>query len=344
MSSLHQAAVLLSSLPQQQAAMVLSRLESKEQQVVLDEISRLNSQTGKQITGAIHQFVSDAQRWKLSDDTVGELDSLSQELRSAVQNSRPSGDSEEAFKFIVDSDPKIRDHLLRDEHPRNVAIILSLLPPEIASDAMRNLEPAARFSVVKRLCELEDVDEEEVSGLAYALKLRLKKMMGVWHKNNHRIKFAAELLSCSDPLLQETMLEQLNQTDPDLADRLEQTVFKFEKIQNLRRDEMRALLKDVDTSCWAPALKHASLNVTSFVLSCMAKRPALIVQQEMDRIGDVDSITQDHARQQVVKSVIKLARTGQIKLKQNYNIEIEESIPARSISPLFYSPTTSQIN
>ena len=74
--------------------------------------------------------------------------------------------SDQPFQFLIETIPTIRNHVLSDEHPRNIAIVLSSFAPEVASNCMNGLDANLRISVIKRLCELDEVLEEEVTELA----------------------------------------------------------------------------------------------------------------------------------------------------------------------------------
>ena len=69
-SSLMHAAVVLNSLPNQQAAMVLSRLEPSDIKTVLDAITRLDDVSASQISAALDRLATEAQRWRQGDQEV----------------------------------------------------------------------------------------------------------------------------------------------------------------------------------------------------------------------------------------------------------------------------------
>ncbi len=218
----------------------------------------------------------------------------------------------------MDAIPAIRDHLLEDEHPQNIAIVLSSFPPELASTTMKSLDPVVRFSVLKRVCELDELDPEAVAQLSYALKLRYRKLMNKQQYNKSGVQSAAALLSCSDPETQEMLIALMNQSDPDLAEHLQRRVIKLEDLAELTGSEIKSVLRNVDTSCWAPALKKAPLAVQKTFLDNMGPRPAELLNQEMANIGDIDESMSELARKQIINVALQLHREGKINLFKTF--------------------------
>jgi len=330
-SSLMQAAVVLNSLPKKHAAQVLSRLEPCDINSVLDAVKRLDDVSASQLSSALDRLNTETQRWRNSstDDTALEqahaslehaLATPTTELEKAVESTSP-------FAFLVDVIPMIRLHLLQDEHPKNVAIVLSMLPPDVASSTMQGLDPAMRVSVLKRVCEIDELHTEDVAQLSFALRLRLKKLLNSQQQKTVGVDLAAKMLSCSDEGIQETLLAHMGQTDPDLAVKLQRSVFKIERLTTLSDGEIRTILKNVDTSSWAPALKNATSELKSRIFSCMASRPSDLLAHEIESMGHVSGAVEEIARQNIVQVVLKLAREGRIELRKNGPRESTRAFP-----------------
>ncbi len=319
-SSLNQAAVILKSLPRAQAAAILSRLEAADIQMVLDTINTLDRVTAEQISDSLERLNRESERWKTgAEQNVAQLLNESDEIESQVRDQRMSHavDPLHPFAFLIDTLPMVRDHLLQDEHPKNVAIVLSMLPPDVASSCMNSFEPNTRVTVLRRICELDEVNQEEIMQLSYALKLRHKKITNNRAHKNKGVDSAAELLSCTDQETQDRLLAYMNQSDPDLADRLQRSVFKVEDIEFLSDDEIKTLLRNVDTSCWAPALKSTPLSLQTKIIDNLADKPAAMLNREMAESGSVDEHTQRLAQRQIINGVLTLNKQGKINLGNN---------------------------
>ena len=316
-SSLMQAAMVLNSLPKQQAAKVLSRLEPRDIATVLDAIKSLDKVSTEQRALIDSRFAEEANRYRTEEsDAGGGVVNAQQSLGAAL--TAPKRPLEQVlepsnpFGFLTEVTPLVRNRLLEDEHPKNIAIVLSMLPSDMASETMTTLDPVLRVSVLKRLCEIHELHDEDVAQLNFALKRRLKKLLSARQAKTDGVDIAANLLSCADVQTRESLITHMGQSDPDLADKLEQSVLSFEKLETLSNADIKTILRNVDTSSWAPALKNATMSFQVKIYSNMAARPAEILANEIADCGDVDSVVESAARQNIIQVVMRLAREGKI--------------------------------
>ena len=122
------------------------------------------------------------------------------------------------------------------------------------------------------------------------------------------------MLSCSDRQLRELMLERFQQVDPDLAGTIQRSVVGFERLQSLSDAEMLTLLRHVDTSHWAPALKNAPSSLVARVFKPMAPSVVALLQREIDEVGIVDGSLEDDSRRRIVEALVKLESEGKIRV------------------------------
>ena len=320
-SSLNEAALVLRSLPEKQAARILARLEPEDIKAVIGALTRLDRNNANQVSTAVERLQHESQRWRVDKILDVTLEETEEQVQNAVVTPKSltekSCESANPFDFLIETHPTIRTRVLSDEHPKNVAAVLSLFPPELASETMESLDPELRISVCRRLCEIEEIKDEEITGLAFALKLRVKKLLTTWYSDSVGVNVAAAMLSCANEKTRETMLELMSQSDPDLAQLLDQNVFRIQTLMSLTDDEIKVVLRSVDTACWAPALKNADRELKAKVLDNLGPRPAELLRYELDNIGFVESIVQDRARQSIVTEVMRLGREGKIDIRKS---------------------------
>ena len=96
----------------------------------------------------------------------------------------------------------------------------------------------------------------------------------------------AEILNVIDRATERSLLENLAQEDPDLVEEIRRLMFVFEDIAKLGNRDIQILLKNVESSQWAMALKGASEELKEKVLN-MSKRAADLLREEMEYLGPV---------------------------------------------------------
>ena len=279
-----QAAMVIQSLPPAQASQVLSRLDSRDIKAVIDAVSRLESPCREDLNASVQRLLNEA---KLANRTHPENELSTLGNSTPVFGSSSINDANDTpFRFLIDTALELRCQVLRDEHPRNIAIALSFLPPRIASETMKEVgDWNLRISVLKRMCELTELDDLEVEPLSMSLKRRLNRVIQAREKASNGVGKAVKMLSCSDRLSREVTLERFEQIDPDLATTIKRSVVGFERLESLDDSEMLTLLRHVDTTHWAPALKNASTSLVARVMKPMASSVVAFLQREIDELG-----------------------------------------------------------
>ena len=315
-SSLARAAVVVNSLSTDYAARVLSRLDPEDIKSVLTAISKLKKSTPLELRDSIEQFASETgteinRRIHSSVNCSANVDSR----ESDVLNYRSVSTNCELalpFSFLktVEYDTKIQ--LLRDEHPRNIALVLSCVEPDVASDLISSLDPVLRVSVLKRICELEELDPEEIAYLGFELKSRLDKLTGLEQESVLGIDVASRVLSGVDETVQYSLLAEIDQADPDMARFLKSSVLVFEDLERLDWEDLKLVLSELDTSVWALALKNASSSMQIRVFDVLAEKPAELLALEMDNMDPTDKSSQQSARKAVIKAMLDLSLAGRI--------------------------------
>ncbi len=228
--SLAQAAVIIKSLPQWQAVNLLSRLDPSDCFKVLAVVEQMDKITSDQLNASLAKLKHDTERWRYSS----EMDPIQGRSRRAVSSSSPAGDrrteaptlgqSGQPFSYLIQTQPEVRTQLLENEHPRNIALVLSTLPVAIASQCLESLDPPVRVSVIRRICEMDDIDQNELSELNYVLRLRHQKLSHRATRKSSGVNVAVDVLTHSNQETQKLVLDLLEQSEPELACQLERSL------------------------------------------------------------------------------------------------------------------------
>ena len=99
-------------------------------------------------------------------------------------------------------------------------------------------------------------------------------------------------------------------------------MFVFEDIGKFGDKDIQTVLKNVENSQWALALKGASPELREKVFNNMSKRAAEMLQEEMEFLGAVKVSAVEAKQQEVVDIIRQLEDAGELNL--NTNDEDEE--------------------
>jgi flagellar motor switch protein FliG len=108
------------------------------------------------------------------------------------------------------------------------------------------------------------------------------------------------------------VLENLSKDSPELVEEIRRLMFVFEDIQKLADKDIQTLLKNVETSQWAMALKGASQALQDKVMKNMSQRASEILKEEIGFLGRVKLSDVEGVQQKIVDIVRSLEESGQL--------------------------------
>jgi flagellar motor switch protein FliG len=319
------AAVLLMSLPDEQAGQLLARLSPKEVEAVSIEIAKLNSIGGNEQETAILDFAN-ANPNALTGSTGGlerarilveqalgksagtTLDNVRQSIAALPFGFLQKVDSQNLLTFII------------DEHPQTIALILSHVPPSQAADIIAGLPAERQLSVVRRIATMGQTSPEIIEEVENGLERRMASVMSQQFENAGGVAAVAEILNVTDRSTERSLMENLAQEDPELVEEIRRLMFVFEDIAKFGDRDIQTLLKNVESSQWAMALKGASEELKDKILRNMSKRASALLLEEMEYLGPVRASNVEQVQQQIVDVIRRLEDAGELTL----NVDEEE--------------------
>jgi flagellar motor switch protein FliG len=126
------------------------------------------------------------------------------------------------------------------------------------------------------------------------------------------ISSVAQILNVTDRMTNKGILESLEQDDPELVDQIRRLMFVFDDLLKLDDKSIQSLLKEVDNSQWALALKGASEELKAKVLGNLSQRAAALLQEEISYLGPVRVSDVEATQQLIVDAVRRLEDAGEI--------------------------------
>ncbi len=316
-NDIRKAAVLLMSLPHEQAAILLSKLDPKQIEAVSVEIAKTGVFSGDEQEAVIQEFAR-ANPAALTGKRGG-LDVaqglLEQALgRAAAPTIESVRQSIEAlpFGFLQKVDSQNLLTFIIDEHPQTIALILCHVPPAQASDIISGLPTERQLSVIKRMATMSQTSPEIINLVETGLEHRMASVMSQQFETAGGVSAVAEVLNVIDRATERSLLENLAQEDPDLVEEIRRLMFVFEDITKLSDRDIQTLLKNVENTQWAMALKGASEELKEKILNNMSKRASDLLREEMEYLGPVRLSVVEQTQQQIVDVVRRLEDAGEI--------------------------------
>jgi flagellar motor switch protein FliG len=326
---LRKAAILLMSLPEDDAGKVMARLSPKQVEAVSIEIAKLGLISTEEQDSAIKDF-ADA-----SPDSIGAgaggLDlakslvekALGKNAGTTIENVRQQIEAM-PFGFLQKVDSQNLLTFIMDEHPQTIALILSHLQASQAASIISGLPSDRQLAVVRRIATMGQTNPEVIQEVEKGLEHRMSSVMSQQFENAGGVESVAEILNVTDRATERSLLENLAQEDPDLVEEIRRLMFVFEDIVKFSSKDVQTLLRNVESSQLAMALKGASEELKQKILGNMSIRASELLREEMEYLGPVRLSAVEQVQQQIVDVVRRLEDAGEITV--NAGEEVEEFI------------------
>ncbi len=315
---LNDAAILLVSLGEEEAAEVFKHLTPKEVQKLGETIARMRGVTREKVDFVIDRFTSAAaSQSRLVDDASDYVRSV---LKRALGDDKAAllidrimqGGDISGIESLKWMDPLSVAELLRGEHPQIVAAILVHLEYEQAAAVLMQFPDRARSEVMLRVATLEgiqptalkDLNEVLFKVLAGGDKVRKTSLGGV--------KTAAEMLNQMGGNADVAVLDTIRNYDPELAQKIMDKMFVFDDLVKLDDRSVQLVLREVVSETLIVALKGGSMEVRDKILANMSMRAAESLREDLEGRGPMRLSEVEAQQKEILKVVRRLVEEGQV--------------------------------
>ena len=127
----------------------------------------------------------------------------------------------ESFSFLTDVDGEDILNVIRDEHPQTIALILCYLTQAQGAIVISGMPPERQLNVIRRAASMRRVNVDVIRIIAYELKCYLDDNDFV---NTDGLTSVASILNDVEFGLQQNILANLSQDDPELVQEIKQSM------------------------------------------------------------------------------------------------------------------------
>jgi len=310
------AAVVLKSLPSNTANQFLANLDPLLSQKIVMEM-RHTRVTASNLRAAIEKLKADglgesAGRESVSDQgqilrmdgsnsgtSFGKSVGLEARPNLDYSNSATVSFEKEPFAFLMDYKTTLLNPLFSDLKVRSAAVILSTMSFEFASKRLKAMEGLRKVQVMRGIADLEDLHPAEISDLKFAVRLQIQHMLKSDAQVNEHPVTQAQGKTKSTPT------EKQKAADPKRLS-LRQHGELIAGLLEMPDAQVKKMLKSIDTSDLAPALKTCPIAVQKKVLKNMAKKPAAMLTNEILNVRIDEKHRINNARRSIATAIERL--------------------------------------
>ena len=221
------------------------------------------------------------------------------------------------FEFVRKTDASQLLNFIQDEHPQTIALILSYLSPQQAASIISSLTPDKQTDVAKRIAMMDRTSPDVIKEVENILEQKLASLVSQDYTIVGGVDSVVEVLNTVDRGTEKHIMENLEIEEPELADEIRKKMFVFEDDRSIQR-----VLREVENSELAVALKNANEEVQNVIFNNMSTRLVDMIKEDMEYMGPVRLKDVEEAQQKIVNIIRKLEDSAEIVISRGGGDEI----------------------
>ena len=318
LSGKEKAAVLLIALGPQKSAEIFKHLTEEEIEELTLEIANMRMVSPEEKEEVIEEFyqVCLAQEY-ISEGGINYAKevlerAVGQDKAADIINKLTSSLQVRPFEFVRKADPNQLLNYIQNEHPQTIALILSYLSPTQAGHLLASLPQDKQSEVARRIAIMDSTSPEVVKEVERVLENKFSNVISQDFTSVGGIQTVVDILNSVDRGTEKNIMEDLEIKDAELSEEIRKRMFVFEDITTLDNRSIQRIIREIDNSQWAIALKSASEDVKNIIFSNMSKRLVEMIKEDIEFMGPVRLKDIEEAQQNIVNVIRRLEEEGEI--------------------------------
>ena len=316
---LDKSALLLMTLGSDDAAEVLKHLGPREVQKLGMAMASMDAQPRTKVEALLDEVEA---HFGKGSPIRSDNEAIRQMLTKALGEDRAAhiisrvlnGSDTAGIESLKWMDAPTAADLIRNEHPQIIATILVHLEFDQAGEILKFFPERLRNDVILRIATLDGVQPSALRELNDALTRMLSGAQTVKKASMGGVRHAAEILNFVGSAAETSVIDNVREYDPDLAQKILDEMFVFENLLDIDDRGIQSILREVQSDSLILALKGAPPELREKVFKNMSSRAAEMMREDLESRGPVRLSEVEAEQKEILKIVRRLAEEGQIML------------------------------
>ncbi|MFT6969006.1 MAG: flagellar motor switch protein FliG [Cellvibrionaceae bacterium] len=315
-----QAAILLLTLGESDAAEVLKHMGPKEVQRVGAAMSKLANIEQEHVQLVMSNFMEQVRN--LTGLGVGADNYIRNMLVSALGEDKAHGlidrillgGNTTGLDTLKWMEPRSVADIIRNEHPQIQAIVIAYLDSDQAAEIMGYFTDTTRLDIMMRISALDNVQPSALQELNDILEKQFAGNAGSQTTTMGGYKCAAEIVNNLDSSVAGQLLDAIKQMDEETGTQIEDLMFVFDNLTDVDDRGIQGLLREISSEILIVALKGAEPDLQQKIYSNMSTRAADLLRDDLEAKGPVRLSEVEAAQKEILTIARRMADAGEINL------------------------------
>lgn len=315
-----QAAILLMSLGEADAAEILKHMGPKEVQRIGGAMTQLQNVQQSEVQAVLGNFLEEVRT--LTGLGVGADNYIRKMLVTALGEDKANslidriliGGNTTGLDTLKWMDARSVADMIRNEHPQIQAIVIAYLEADQSAEVLTYFTEKVRLDIMMRVASLDTVQPSALQELNDILEKQFAGNASSQTKAMGGYKVAAEIMNNLDGSIEAELMERIKEIDEDMGNQIQDLMFVFDNLKDVDDRGIQALLREVSSDVLVVALKGADDDLKEKIFKNMSRRAAELLRDDLDtkppmRLADVEA-----AQKEILITARRMADAGEIML------------------------------
>lgn len=320
MSYVDQAAILLMSLGEQDAAEVLKHMGPKEVQRIGAAMSTLTNVQQRDVQSVMQNFLEEARN--LTGLGMGADNYIRNMLVTALGEDKANslvdrillGGNTTGLDTLKWMEARSVADIIRNEHPQIQAIVIAYLDADQSAEILAYFPEKVRIDIMMRVASLDTVQPSALQELNDILEKQFSGKAGSQTKAMGGYKVAAEIMNHLDGGIEAELMDAIKEVDEDMGNQIQDLMFVFDNLKDVDDRGIQMLLREVSSEVLIVALKGADNDLQEKIFKNMSKRAAELLRDDLEVKGPVRVSEVEAAQKEILTIARRMADAGEIVL------------------------------
>ncbi len=320
LNKVDQAAILLMTLGESDAAEILKHMGPKEVQRIGAAMSTLSNIQQDSVEAVLGNFLEE----------VRTLTGLGMGSDSYIRNMLVTALGEDKANGLIDRillggnttgldtlkwmEARSVADIIRNEHPQIQAIVMAYLDSDQSAEVMTFFPEKVRLDIMMRVAALDTVQPSALQELNDILEKQFSGNATSQTKDMGGYKVAAEIMNNLDSSVEADLMDAIKEVDEDMGGQIQDLMFVFDNLKEVDDRGIQALLREVSSEVLIIALKGADDILQEKIFKNMSKRAAELLRDDLEAKGPVKLSEVEGAQKEILTIARRMADSGEIML------------------------------
>lgn len=317
-------AVALMQMSRESATAIMQQFSEAETEQITAEIVRIRRVEPDVADAVLNEFYDMIVAGKKT--AIGGADFATSLLESAFGSEKAAGVmgklessmAGKSFEFLDDAEPGQIVALLDGELPQTIALVLAHLKPKKSSAVMAMMLDTVRTDIAQAIAVMGSATPEAITIAAEILKARTGTTGGREQAEVvGGVQPLVEIINRADAAMERSLMDSLEERDPELAEEIRSRMLTFADLVKLEPRAVQLVLRGVEASVLALAMKGAAPEVVEVIRANVSERNRDILESEIQALGPVRNSAVEEARAEIVRQIREMEAQGHIEVRRN---------------------------